>query len=202
MPGSIHRVRTVDIWVNSENTQMQMARHNDFSVSAIIRYWGARRDATGMVIDDLIADELTERVGDRRPVVPGTAIVTGAGELAATNNVRHIIHVASVHGEPGAGFRQVHNIDLCVTNALNRAEEQAEVSSSVRSVLFPLFGTGTAEGAGVEMTADTVVSAVLDYVTNRPRTPLRAVYVLAYTVQELSVLRQVMNSLHLVPVAD
>jgi hypothetical protein len=198
MPGSINRVRTADIWVNSENTEMQMARHNDFSVSAIIRYWGASRDLSGNVIDDVVADELSAKVGDARPVAPGTAVVTGSGALAASNNVRRVIHVAAVQGEPGAGFRQVQNVDLCVTNVLAEAERQATADPAVRSVLFPLLGTGTAAGSGVEATARSMITAAMAYLADRPRTPLRAIYFLAYTVAEQSILRQVVRTLPLV----
>src|SRR5258708_2136382 len=40
----LRRVRCADVWVNSENTQMTMARIDEFSVSSIIRYQGAQRD--------------------------------------------------------------------------------------------------------------------------------------------------------------
>src|SRR5215475_10444289 len=69
--GSIRRVRCADIWVNSENTDMEMSRFTDFSVSGIIRYWGARRDQAGRVTGDLIGDALRAAVGERRPVAPG-----------------------------------------------------------------------------------------------------------------------------------
>ena len=55
--GDIQNVKGVDIWVNSENTNMQMARFYDWAVSSVIRYLGARRDITGHVAsgeDDLI----------------------------------------------------------------------------------------------------------------------------------------------------
>lgn len=195
VPGTIRRVGHIDVWVNSENTAMQMARHNEFSVSAIIRYWGAVRDLSGRIVTDVIADELSSIVGANRPVAPGTAIVTGSGTLTATNNVRRIIHVASVHGEPGAGFRQVRNIDQCVTNALVQAEQQAELDPAVRTVLFPLLGTGTAVGADVESTAHRMVTTALDYMSTHPGTLLREVDFLGYTVEEFSLLRQVVDAL-------
>ena len=202
MRGSIRWVRNVDIWVNSENTDMQMARHNEFSVSAIIRYWGALRDLSGRVITDVVADELAAQLDDSRPLAPGTAIVTEAGALRDSNNVRRVIHVAAVHGEPGAGFRQVQNIDTCVTNALVQAEALAGEDPAVRTVLFPLLGTGTATGEGPEATARTMLLAALAFLADRPRTRLRTLYFLAYTVAELSVLRQVARSLPLAPLAD
>ncbi|MGH3878561.1 MAG: TIR domain-containing protein [Actinophytocola sp.] len=202
IPGSIRWVRNVDIWVNSENTDMQMARHNEFSVSAIIRYWGALRDLFGRVISDVVADELAARLGDRRSLAPGTAIVTEAGALRDSNNVSRVIHVAAVHGEPGAGFRQVQNIDTCVTNALAQAEALADEDPALRTVLFPLLGTGTATGAGLEATARTMLLAALAFLADRPRTRLHTIYFLAYTTGERSVLEQVARRLPLAPLDE
>ncbi|KDN21774.1 TIR domain-containing protein [Amycolatopsis rifamycinica] len=188
IPGTIRRVRDADVWVNSENTDLQMARHNDFSVSAIIRYWGALRDPSGRLVVDLVADELAAT--SPRPVAPGTAVVTGSGALRASNNVRRIIHVASVQGEPGAGFRQVRNIDQCVTNVLRRAEGEAATDPEVRTVLFPLLGTGTAVGADIEATARQMVAAALDHWSGSPESLLREIAFLGYTTTEYAVLNR------------
>jgi O-acetyl-ADP-ribose deacetylase (regulator of RNase III) len=182
--GSIRRVCCADIWVNSENTDMQMARHTEFCISGIIRYWGASRDAAGRITADVVADELAAKVGTG-PVAPGTAISTTAGALLETNNVRHVIHVASVRGEPGAGFRQVRYISWCVTSALAEADRLAAADERVRSILFPLLGTGVA-GAAIEPTAATMVAAVTDYLDAHPDTRLQAVYFLAYREVELA----------------
>jgi hypothetical protein len=198
--GSISRVRDADIWVNSENTDMEMARFTEFSVSGIIRYWGARHDHTGRVTADLIADELAARVGDRRPVAPGTAFVTGAGALAERNNVRYVIHVAAVQGEPGAGFRQVRDVGRCVTSALVEAERLAAAGEPVATILFPLLGTGAA-GAEVRPTVRALLDAALDHLAAYPRTPLRVISFLAYTDQELAAFEEVLGALpRLVPV--
>jgi hypothetical protein len=195
LPGTVRRVTCADVWVNSENTDMQMARHNEFSVSSIIRYWGAVRDEAGHVVNDVIADELTARLGPNRQVAPGTAIVTGPGALAASNNVRHVIHVATVSGEPGAGFQQVRNVGWCVTNALSQAERLAAADPEVRSVLFPLFGTGAMVRAPIEPTARVMLLAALDHLAAHPDTPLRTLYFLAYTAQEKSVIHEVLRTL-------
>src|SRR5262249_57208926 len=139
----------------------------EFSISGIIRYWGSIRDDTGRVRHDLIADELDAVVGENRPVAAGTAVVTSAGALTESNNVRYIIHVAAVQGEPGAGFRQVRNVGWCVTNALLRAEQLAQTDSTVRTILFPLLGAGVA-GADAEGTAHTMLLAIVDYLTQPP----------------------------------
>lgn len=199
--GTIRRVRSADIWVNSENTDMEMARYTEFSISAIIRYWGAVRDGAGRIVHDLIAAELDARVGVDRPVAPGAVVVTGSGELAASNNVRHIVHVAAVTGEPGAGFRQVRNIGWCVTNVLVCCEQLANADPGVRTVLFPLLGAGMA-GATVEPTVRAMVLAVLDHIAEHPATALRAVYLLASTEREYETVTRVLRTLPLVPTDD
>jgi O-acetyl-ADP-ribose deacetylase (regulator of RNase III) len=199
--GSIRRVRCADIWVNSENTDMEMSRITEFSVSGIIRYYGARRDEAGRVTADLIADELAAKVGDRRPVAAGTAIVTGAGQLLGSHNVHYIVHVAAVHGEPGAGFRQVRIVDRCVTAALTEAERLAGDAQPVRTILFPLLGTGVA-GAEAKPTVSVLLDAAVDYLLATPDTRLRAIYFLAYTPDELDAFEDVLRrSVWLVPVA-
>lgn len=176
--GRILRVRGVDIWVSSENTDMEVARFNEFSLSSIIRYHGAQRDASGRVIDDVIADELNAVVGKGRPVAPGSAFVTGSGALAHTNQVRWIIHVASVTGEPGAGFRQVRDVGLCVRNALVEAE-RLDVDDPPRTILIPMLGVGVA-GGEVEPTATELVDAAVDHLLAFPTTQLRMIHFLAY----------------------
>jgi nucleoside phosphorylase/O-acetyl-ADP-ribose deacetylase (regulator of RNase III) len=180
--GSILRVRFADAWVSSENTEMEMSRPAEFTISGIIRYWGARRDGTGRIVEDTIARELAERVGPDRPVTAGAAFATGPGALAESHHVRAIIHVASVQGEPGAGFRQVRNIGVCVANALARAEELG-----VESILFPLLGVASGHG-DTRATATEMITAVVDHLTGRPATALRAVYLLGYTRSELDIL--------------
>ena len=49
--GDIRQVRRIDVWVNSENTNMQMARYFDRSVSSAIRYSGARK-VGGRVVEE------------------------------------------------------------------------------------------------------------------------------------------------------
>ena len=186
--GDVRRVTCAHVWVNPENTAMRMARVEDFSVSAIIRYRGARRDASGAVVDDCIADDLERAVAGRRPVPPGTAIVTGSGELARSNGVRAVIHVASVHGEPGEGYRQVRNVGLCVTNALAEAEQL----EGAESILFPLLGAGMGGGAP-EPTVTAMLGAAVDRLATVDR-PLMAVYLLAYTARELAVCRAAFES--------
>jgi O-acetyl-ADP-ribose deacetylase (regulator of RNase III)/transcriptional regulator with XRE-family HTH domain len=180
--GDIRRVHCADVWVNSENTDMRMSRFEEYSISAIIRFEGATRDAAGRVVEDSIAEELTGMVSGRTPVAAGSAITTGPGELAARNGVRHIIHVAAVRGEPGEGYRQVADVGRCVTNALAEADRLA-ATGSVRSILLPLFGTGVA-GGQLEPTVRAMVGAIADHFSHDHAGGLRVVYLLASTKAE------------------
>src|SRR5919199_1081996 len=96
---------------------MSMADAYDNSISGIIRYEGGRKSQLGHVTEDLIADELERTVAGHGPVPPGTAVVTGSGELRR-NGVRWIVHAAAVLGQPGEGYRQVWDIGRCAANAL------------------------------------------------------------------------------------
>lgn len=188
--GDIRRVRVADVWVNSENTDMRMSRFEEYSVSAIIRFDGATHDDAGRVVEDTIADELARKVSGRVPVAPGTVVTTGPGELAPSNRVRHIIHVAAVRGEPGEGYRQVAEIGRCVSNVLVEADRLAAVDS-VSSVLIPLLGTGSA-GGRLEPTVRTMVGSIVDHFTYHHEGGLRVVYLLASTAPEREVCRAVL----------
>ncbi len=128
--GDLRNVQGIDIWVNSENTNMQMARYYDFSVSSIIRYEGAEKTATGRVKSDLINDELERIMDGEYSVPPAHVIPTSAGRLRQKNGVRRIFHVAAVEGGIGQGYRVVESVDRCVTNALepgvHRHQDQAD----------------------------------------------------------------------------
>jgi O-acetyl-ADP-ribose deacetylase (regulator of RNase III) len=185
--GKLRDVDIADIWVNSENCDMEMSRHSEYSVSAVIRFGGARRDETGRVIEDLIADELRRRVAGHQPVVPATVMVTGPGLLAASNGVRHIIHVAAVQGEPTDGYRQVIDVGRCVSNVLTEAERLAGVDHAVTSIVFPLLGAGVG-GGEVSSTVGTMINATVEHFRRScrggPSRRIRTVLFLAHTEYE------------------
>lgn len=180
--GDLRRVRCADVWVNSENTEMVMARFDEFSVSSIIRYEGARRDDVGRVVDDCIADELERKVARRRPVRPAAAIVTAPGELRRYQ-VRQVVHVAAVQGEPGAGFHQVRDVGRCVTSVM-AAVDSIATQPPLRTILFPLLGVGQG-GGELYPTVSSLTGAVIDYFTSTP-TRIATVFFLAYSDAELS----------------
>jgi O-acetyl-ADP-ribose deacetylase (regulator of RNase III) len=190
--GDIQKVKVADVWVNSENTNMQMSRFYERSISAIIRYLGAKRDNVGNVSEDVIANELAEVMGNNLYVQPATVIVTGAGELQRTHNVKRIFHVASVHGEIGSGYEPINNIEYCVTNALEKADSEELKSLELKSILFPLMGTGTAKG-NLKETAGKLIHAAISYMETAEDSTIEAVYFLTWTDIELDTCKAILG---------
>jgi O-acetyl-ADP-ribose deacetylase (regulator of RNase III) len=184
----------IDIWVSSENINMQMARVFDASVSALIRYLGARRDDVGDIVEDTIADELRARMRGRQQVNPGMVVSTGSGSLAESHHVRRIFHVASVYGVIGGGYHPIAQVEQCVTAALVQADrESARLEKAgeapYRSILFPLLTTGSGSASLVD-NARKQLEAARNYLEARAAiTRLERVCFLAPTKRHLSALQ-------------
>lgn len=182
----------IDIWVNSENINMQMARVFDASVSALIRYLGSKRDTTGDVVEDTISDELRSLMRGRQQVNPGSVVPTGSGALLDTHRVRRVYHAATVYGTVGNGYTPIAQVEQCVSEALRIADvESAKLKEEqpFRSILFPLFGTGTARAALLD-NAKRQFRAAISYLRERKGiTALQRVYFLAPTKQHLEAMR-------------
>jgi O-acetyl-ADP-ribose deacetylase (regulator of RNase III) len=193
LTGDLRNVTDVDVWVNSENSNMQMARYFDRSGSAVIRYFGAKRDRNGQVIEDIIADELAGIVGTARSVPPGTILVTSSGELESSNRVKRIFHAAAVQGQPGVGYKPVPDVETCVSAALKAADAPEYAPEKLRSILFPLLGTGTG-GADLKETVRRLIDTAINYFEQKPKCAISTAYFLAFTDRErdacLSVLAQ------------
>jgi len=198
--GDIRNVKVVDVWVNSENTNMQMARHYDRSISSVIRYLGAKKDRSGLVIDDTIAKELTEIAGDHAHVPPGTVIATGAGELERTHRVKKIFHAASVVGQVGKGYTPVADIGMCVRNALEIANSDEFENMNLKSILFPLIGTGTGRGK-LEEKARELIDAALSHLEANPQCRIQRVYFLTWSDKELEVCQRILQEAREVVIA-
>jgi len=179
--GDIRNVKSVDIWVNSENTNMEMARFYENSISGIIRYMGARKDGVGNVKEDLVAEMLRREVGNNIAVHHATVIATGSGELERSNDVKKILHAAAVHGQVGIGYQPIGNIQQCVSNALAKADS---LNENLTSILLPLFATGMAEGDS-ESISSKLINEAVNYLQSHPDSKLKDVYFLAYTDEEL-----------------
>lgn len=175
-----------DIWVNSENTDMQMDVYYGKSTSATIRYLGAKKDSAGRVVEDTIGNELLRLAGNSA-VPPATVLQTGPGALSA-NNVQRIFHVATVRGEPRRGYKPVDQLDRCVKNALAAAK-----GTTFRSIVFPIFGTGPG-GGNIETHARLCFGAAAEFLLDPNQvSPIEVVYFYVWTARDLDICRAVMQ---------
>lgn len=181
--GDLREWTGIHVWVNSENTNMQMARFHDRSLSAMIRYEGATKDENGEVLDDTIARELAAAISGRESVTPGTVWVTGPGALADTRGVRRIFHAATTQGVPGSGYQVMHDVQRCVTAALQRME-RAGTEVDLRTIVFPMMGTG--EGGGdVGIVAGRLVRAAVNHLATASHGVVEKVYFSAWNRRDL-----------------
>lgn len=205
--GDIMQIKDIDVWVNPENTKMQMARFHDGSISSNIRYFGAKRSRGGRVLEDTVNDALCRCMGDTASVEPGVVIPTGPGELARTNGVKVLLHVAAMHGEPGKGYQPIRDYPACVLRVLAEidrlnaqigdtprrslfggrreivAEDAAVCGLDCRSVIFPLFGTRSF-GQHPQTIAEKLYEAAIVYLEQHGDSRIEDVFFLAYTQQD------------------
>lgn len=201
--GDIVMIDMVDVLVNPESTRMEMARIHDQSVSAFIRYQGAKLDQLGNVSLDLIYDELKKNFAKNKTTVePGSVVVTGPGALAK-QNVRCIFHIAAQHGEPCAGYQTIRSYETCVTNALDKMDDMNRRSrwpligpKPLRSIIFPLMGVRSLSQDPYDTTTDLVRTA-RNYLRHWPDIGVETVYFLAYTKRDKDLLEAAFNRLDL-----
>lgn len=182
--GALNNVEGVDVWVNSENTEMEMARAMESRVSGVIRYWGGQHHADGRISRDLIQTYLKRKLGSRKTVTPGTVLDTPPGELHS-NGVRTLLHVATVAGVPGRGYHVVGNLGQCVLNCLERVTElnRGNARDPLRSILFPIFGTGEG-GQSVEEVFPKYLDICIKYLKTAKDDALNKIFFLAFTERE------------------
>jgi O-acetyl-ADP-ribose deacetylase (regulator of RNase III) len=190
--GDHENLRVAEVWVNSENTEMQMDRYYGTTTSATVRYLGAAKDPdTGRVIEDTIGNALAAKMGGQGQVDPAAIIATDSGALRA-NGVKLLLHAASVIGQPREGYRPIDRIERCVTRALTRLDTDLK-PHGLTSIMFPLLGTGP--GAGdLKDYSRRLIHAAVEYLDTHADTALRAVYFHVWTDAALDVCRQVMTS--------
>lgn len=189
LTGSIEDLRDIDVVVSSENTDLQMARYYDASLSGLLRYLDATRGLDGHVREDNLNNALQRIIRDERinlPVGAGAVIPTPTTELAKCG-IKYIFHMASVKGTPGEGYHSVlDRLDRAVTNAYARFSELAD-EHGLRSILFPLLGAGTAKRDPVEA-ARLLLDAISKEMRRHPA--CKTTYLLALTASHRDGLRQ------------
>jgi O-acetyl-ADP-ribose deacetylase (regulator of RNase III) len=193
-PGKAVEIRTgdlrkwpgIDVWVNSENTNMQMARFYDRNLSAMIRYNGAKKNVDGEILEDTIAAELAEKMKGRESVALGTVFDTSAGALAETHGVKRVFHVALVQGVPGEGYRAAREmVDTCVERCLRRMDAEPGRSAGWRSIAFPMMGTGGG-GGDVNEVAKVLVGSVVGYLQREATSAIERVIFMAWNRNDLN----------------
>ncbi|MFC9244710.1 macro domain-containing protein [Streptomyces sp. NPDC057136] len=141
-------LRDVDVVVSPANVHLALPAPYKSSVAASLRRAAAVRGVTGDVNDDPLHDELRKwaaRHGTSgRAVLPGTVAATGSGAMIA-QGVRRVYHAAIA--VPRAGTNDYHVLPADVTRAVSRvfallAEESGHSDPPLRSVCFPLLGSG------------------------------------------------------------
>lgn len=186
--GPILSVKDVDVWVNSENTDMMMDRVIGRTISANIRYGGSEKNLDGHITEDTIADALRAKLGRRGFVRLGTIVETIPGALRG-NGVKRILHVASVEGiGPGKGVRtDLVTLQECVAKALGYAEKRNRgfrmLSRRDTSILIPMIGAGDG-GLTVEQVAPRIVEAIAEFIDATPDPTIREFFMLAYTTKD------------------
>lgn len=158
----------IHVIVNSENNYMQMARiFERSSVSSNLRYLGAK---TAPVFQDTIQEEINKRLKKRsRPVTAAEVVVTGAGMLTK-RGVRQIFHVAAVQAVLGSKafvpLKQADEIQECVWRCLEELQElngSVAANNPLKSILFPLFGTGEGGEDRIEHVVDPMIETIRKY---------------------------------------
>jgi nudix-type nucleoside diphosphatase (YffH/AdpP family) len=199
--GSIDDVRDVSIWVNSENTDMMMDRIIGKTVSARIRYHGAKKQDKDTIDEDTIQEALRGVVGERGHVRIGTVLSTVSGMLAyPPRRVERIFHVATVEGGPGEGVRaHLGNLTKCVENVLKRADFENNRlwrivrNKYLRSIIFPLLGAGDG-GLTVESVAENLIPAAIDYLRSDPDATLEQIYFIALKARDRSACERIFEA--------
>jgi hypothetical protein len=192
--GDIQNVMGIDVWVNPENTSMQMARPFENSISGIIRYLGAEKDPdNGQIKNDTIAKALATKMNGRTTVDPATVLATTSGAMETTHRVTRIFHAAANYGQVGQGYIPIDHVARCIVNALKTPAEGAKLRENA-SILFPLMATRSRKGAVLEDRIKPLLNAAIEYITRNPRGTFRAVYFLTYTDKEFDVCQELLGS--------
>lgn len=223
--GDVSLVSGIDVLVNSENDYMQMARFFDgTTVSSTLRSRGANV-IDGKYEDTIQKELDWQLRNWGRPVQAGRVFATSAGgpgsELFTNNGARYILHVAAVQAVEARKtiipFTQSNHIESCVRNCLNeilkinhqrgiisppdteqrkQQEELAEKGDpTIRSVIFPLFGTGKG-GSDPADVLDPMLSTLTKFLERNDELAanLTDIYISAYKEQDVKTVTEFLKA--------
>ena len=183
--GDILATTDVDVWVNSENTDMMMDRFFGRSVSATIRKAGAKKNASGTtIVEDTIGKALAGELNGRGFVAPTTVIATDPGELKHSNNVQRIFHVATVQGAIGGGLTTTIET---IEQGVDRVLKEINLRRKYQSVLIPLLAAGQG-GLVAGTVAPRIIDRAVRFFSENPGSKLKEIYLLAYLIAEQEIL--------------
>lgn len=215
LTGDMLAIKNVDVLVNSENDYMQMARvFESNTISSRLRYEGAERNKAGQMVADTLQAELNDQLeGVIRPVALTTVFATHAGHptsrLRKQTGVRYIFHVATMRlshlesAKKAEPLSDDHALRMCISNCfekLNEINEQGDIwpveegerQPPVRSIAFPLFGTGMG-GRSAHEVAPSVIRAI-DECLSQPCGSLESVYLCVYVQRDVEMVEKAMST--------
>jgi O-acetyl-ADP-ribose deacetylase (regulator of RNase III) len=198
----INMADNVHVLVSSENTDLQLARYYDPSVSGTLRYLDAEKDQGGRVLRDALDERLKATIrqhGIELPVMAGTVIALETTRLAE-RGIKYVFLAATVRGDgPGAGYSAVvdSEIENCIRECFREFDRRA-AQASLCSILFPIFGAGTAK-KDPEQAAALLLPVVVECM--RTTRSCREVNVLAWVDSHRRALQKLATDLGLQPVS-
>jgi len=196
--GDVRYIKNIDVVVISENTDLQLARFFDPSVSGTVRYLDAERGVGGRVLNDALDAKLKALIQQENvtlPVWPGTVIVMPTTGLSQ-QGIRYLFMAATVRGEGvGSGYSAVgqSEVENCIRECFQRFDELAQ-EKQIRSILFPVFGAGTAK-QDPEQAVGFLLPIIVEAMKRTPS--CKEAHVLAWVESHRLALRKVASSLGL-----
>jgi hypothetical protein len=190
--GDIRHISNIDVIVISENTDLQLARLYDPSISGTVRYLDAERGLDGRVTLDLMESKLHALISQHKlnlPVMPGTVLAIPTSGLAR-QGIKYVLLAAAVRGDGiGSGYSPVGDAEIqnCVRACFERYDELSS-AEHFQSILFPILGSGTAK-QDPERMIDLLLPAIVDSMKRTPS--CKQAHLLAWVESHRSALRRV-----------
>jgi len=198
-PGNVDKIKDVQIWVNPENTDMQMDRYAGGSISAVIRYLGALKFENGDIKEDVVAEDLNRKRRGARQARIGTTHVTNSGALQSTHGVYKIFHVATVDSMPGVQAYQPsaepEKVQLATRRVLEKihSESQKLILRNYTSALLPMLGAGD-QGLTVETAFPKILDGLFEFIDAHLDTSLQEIHLSAFTTRDAQIACEILEN--------